>query len=84
VPHIIRMTPPKGPAEFWPVGFGHASHAHTLNEAEAERFDDPAIAARMAQRYRFPPAFWDSERRHAENQARKFRGWNFEVIEVAA
>lgn len=84
MPFIIRMTPPNAAPEYWPEGFGYTCHAHATRETDAAQFADRATAARIMNGYRHPPAFWDSERKHRENMARKFRSWAFEVVETDA
>lgn len=77
---IVAMYPPNdAPAEYMPDGFGFTSHAHTLDKGEAEVFPDRARAERRAMNYRFPPAFWESERRHRDAMEKRFRGWRFEI-----
>ena len=83
MPFIVAMQPPKGPAEYLPAGFGYTCHAHTIDKAEAERFPTKEAAGRGANGYRYPAAFWESERRHRENLDRQFRGWVFSVEEIA-
>ena len=80
--YIIAMIPPAGPAEYWPEGFGYTCHAHTTDKAAAKRFPDKAAAGRVMTNYRHPPAFWNSEIRHARRMEEHFRGWKFEVQEV--
>lgn len=77
---IITMTPPRGPVEYYPKGFGFSCHAHTMDKDSAERFPDADSAWRRANAYRCPPAFWNSERMHRERMERQFRGWRFDVI----
>lgn len=78
--HIVRMTPPNGPPEYWPERFGHGVHEHATDVARAHRFPDAASAIAAMNGYRWPPAFWESERRHAERMRQKFAGWKFEAI----
>ena len=79
---IIRFTAPNGAVTYWPKGFGFDSHEHTANIADAERFEDRARAERSLRGYLFPPAFWNSERQHAERMRAKFRGWKCEVVKA--
>jgi hypothetical protein len=76
---IIVMTPPDGRPEYWPEGFGFTSHAHATERAQAEIFPDEVTAWQRANGYRWPPAFWNSERAHRERIERRFRNWTFAV-----
>ena len=81
---VIEMTPPNGGRpEYYPEGFGFTCHAHTFNMDDAKRFPDEISASRRMNQYRWPPAFWESERRHRANMERKFSRWEFRVVEVA-
>jgi hypothetical protein len=78
---IIEMQPPNGaPVEYWPEGFGFTSHAHTLDRDQAARFDSEPAAWQRANGYRWPPAFWESERKHRDRMEAKFRLWQFRVV----
>ena len=79
--YIVAMQPPSGPVEYLPQGFGFTSHAHTLDIAQAARFPDALSAARRMNAYRFPPSFWEGERRHAASMEKQFKNWKFEVIQ---
>lgn len=76
---IVCMSPPSGPTEYMPEGYGFTAHAHTLDRAKAAIWPDEATAWRAANGYRWPVAFWECERRHRDQMARKFRGWTFTV-----
>lgn len=78
--YLIRMTPPQGPAEYIPLGFGYGVHCHTTDPNAAERFTDPNAAHNRLRNYRYPPAFWESERRHAAAMENQYRAWRFEVV----
>lgn len=78
--YLIRFTKPDGTIDYWPKGFGYTSHAHTLHASDAEHFDTHEKAQRSLNGYIHPPAFWESERRHAENMRQQTRGWKCEII----
>jgi hypothetical protein len=79
---IIKFTDPNGVISYMPVGFGFDAHEHTSNEAQAERFDNEAVAWRALYNYVNPPAFWNSERQHRKNMQEQFRGWKYEVVSI--
>lgn len=78
--YILRMTPPTGPAEYYPDGFGYTCHAHGQDIASAKVFDTAQDAMRRGNSYRWPPAFWGCELRHKEAMATKFRNWKFDAV----
>lgn len=81
---ILAMYPPGGGApEFMPEGFGFTAHAHTTEREKAAVHATEESARRRGDAYRWPPAFWDCERRHRDRQERRFMGWRFEVEPVA-
>ena len=80
MPYLIRLQPPKGPAEYIPPGFGFTAHAHVTDPAAAAQFDTESAAARRMHAYLWPPAFWESERRHRAAQEAKFRNWKCEIV----
>lgn len=84
MPYVLRMTPPRGAPEYLPPGFGYTAHEHARAITQAARFDTPQDAMRRGNAYRWPPAFWNSEREHRDRMARRFRGWTFEAVEVTA
>ena len=77
---VIRFIDPSGATSYWPEGFGFTAHAHAADLADAKQFADRKIAQRSLNGYVNPPAFWESERRHARLMQEKFRNWKFEVI----
>lgn len=78
--YIIRMTPPTGPVEYLPAGFGFTTHEHTTDPASAWRFPDSGAAGRVLAGYRWPPAFWGSEHRHRRRMDALFQNWRFDVV----
>lgn len=78
--YIIRFTKPGGIVEYWPRDYGFRVHKHTADVAEAERFDTYAAAQRSLSGYINPPAFWESERQHANAVREKVKNWICEVI----
>lgn len=77
---IICMTPLNGTPEYWPEGFGFSVHKHATRCEDAKVFTSESEAWHRANNYRWPPAFWESERRHRDLMEKKFRGWKFEVL----
>lgn len=80
--HIIRFKDPTGQVSYWPKGFGFTSHKHAETVDNAERFESAATAWRRVSGYVNPPAFWESERRHAELMRIQFRGWSYFVENI--
>jgi hypothetical protein len=83
MPYVIRFIDPAGAVTYWPPGFGFTSHEHASTLEAAERFTDEIIAQRHLNGYVHPPAFWNSEREHAEKMHQQFRNWRYEVITLA-
>lgn len=79
---ILKFIDPSGAESYWPVGFGFTSHEHAASIEGAERFPTEANAMRCLNGYWYPAAFWESERKHRENQIKRFRRWSFEIMEV--
>lgn len=79
----IRFTSPQGVVSYWPKGFGFSSHKYAENLTDAELFADETKAARQLQGYLYPPAFWNSERQHAQNMLDQMRGWKSEIIHAS-
>lgn len=77
--HVIRLTDPDGAVVYWPKSFGFDSHEFTPDRDAAERMTY-AAASRRLNGFLYPPAFWDSERRHAERQRETYRNWRCEVV----
>jgi hypothetical protein len=79
---VIRFIDPSGAVSYWPEGFGFTAHAHAADLADAKPFADQSSAQRSLNGYVNPPAFWESERRHARLMQDKFRNWKFEVMQL--
>ena len=84
MPYAIKFTDPAGVVSYMPEGFGHSCHAHVPDVASAWKLDGEAQAQRILNGYVNPPAFWNSERAHAEKMRAKFRNWKCEIINTAS
>jgi hypothetical protein len=82
--YAIRFTSPAGVVSWYPKGFGHTCHEHATDVSAAERFDSEAKANRSLYGYISPPAFWNSERQHAEKMRQQFRNWKCEIVPLGA
>jgi hypothetical protein len=78
----IRFTDPRGVVSWYPEGFGYTSHAHATDASKAARFESEAKASRSLYGYISPPAFWNSERAHAEKLRQQFRNWKCEIVKA--